>query len=331
MNNQSIYIFGLVIIFTLVSCSSVNDTVGKYRSNLVDFFKTPVKVKHLKPAAQEHNNIRTIAVVKVEGNKGEHAKAILIDRLQSTKRFAVVNRSDFDKALEEITFSQSSVVDPKTAKRLGKIYGADALVIGKVEVKYRNEKKTKRNESSTTYTKKGVATTEGALALLDLETGKYLAYQNVTTQKVSKKSETDGWPEDVDQASLVNLATTEGVMLFIKQVSPYYETSEVFFERTKTDHGKKGVKFIKEGLYQEGLRFLSLEAQEKPSHASSWYNLGIGLELNNRFIESRKALDKCLEIKTKDRYIQALIKLTQNEKDYAIVKNQFDNSGLSIQ
>lgn len=54
----------------------------------------------------------------------------LITRLFQTKRFKVIERSLLEKAIEELKFNTSDLVDPSVAKQLGKAVGAEAIVTG---------------------------------------------------------------------------------------------------------------------------------------------------------------------------------------------------------
>lgn len=81
----------------------------------------------------------SIAVLPFEG-KGDAAKfkdAVtnkLINELVNSRRFRVIERSAMDKIISEQKVQASGVVDDKTAVGLGKIAGADALVIGTVSM-----------------------------------------------------------------------------------------------------------------------------------------------------------------------------------------------------
>ncbi len=80
-----------------------------------------------------------IAVLPFDG-KGAAAKFKdvvtnkLINELVNSRRFKVIERSAIDKIITEQKVQASGAVDDKTAVKLGKIAGADALVIGTVTV-----------------------------------------------------------------------------------------------------------------------------------------------------------------------------------------------------
>ncbi len=54
----------------------------------------------------------------------------LITRLFETERLKVIERSLLEKAIEELKFNTSDLVDPTIAKQVGKVVGADAIVTG---------------------------------------------------------------------------------------------------------------------------------------------------------------------------------------------------------
>jgi TolB-like protein len=49
-------------------------------------------------------------------------------------RFRVVERSQLDKALEELKLNRSEAVDPSTAQRVGRLIGARYLIVGSFQV-----------------------------------------------------------------------------------------------------------------------------------------------------------------------------------------------------
>ncbi|MFZ4621330.1 MAG: FlgO family outer membrane protein, partial [Bacteroidota bacterium] len=58
----------------------------------------------------------------------------MINQLVSLRRFKVIERSAMDKIVSEQKIQASGFVDDKSAVKLGKIAGADALVIGTISV-----------------------------------------------------------------------------------------------------------------------------------------------------------------------------------------------------
>lgn len=81
----------------------------------------------------------SVAVLPFEasGDVGKYKDAVtneMINELVNLRRFRVIERSAIDKIVSEQKIQASGFVDDKTAVKLGKIAGADALVLGNVSV-----------------------------------------------------------------------------------------------------------------------------------------------------------------------------------------------------
>lgn len=61
---------------------------------------------------------------------GRYMSEELITRLFQARRFKVIERSLLEKALGELHFNATDLVDPDAAQQLGKVIGAEALVTG---------------------------------------------------------------------------------------------------------------------------------------------------------------------------------------------------------
>jgi TolB-like protein len=56
----------------------------------------------------------------------------MITKLVNLRRFKVIERSAIDKVMKEQKFQASGIVDDKTAVKLGKVAGADAIIVGSI-------------------------------------------------------------------------------------------------------------------------------------------------------------------------------------------------------
>jgi len=78
-----------------------------------------------------------LAVIPFEG-RGDAKEFVdevtekMITKLVNLRRFKVIERSALDKIMKEQKFQSSGIVDDKTAVQLGKISGADAMIIGNI-------------------------------------------------------------------------------------------------------------------------------------------------------------------------------------------------------
>jgi TolB-like protein len=105
--------------------------------------------------------------------------AEMITQLVSLRRFKVIERTALDKVLEEQSLQASGLVDDKTATNLGKIAGADAIVLGSLSVS-KNYTKVSARVIDTETGETIVAKVEGA-------EGSSMADAEAITQQVAIK------------------------------------------------------------------------------------------------------------------------------------------------
>ncbi len=322
----------VVLSFALAGCTAME----KISQVVVDTFAPPTEIPVLRPAEKSLGGIHSIAVADLQGNVGDRAKAVLLEHLDKSQRFKVLNRAGLKYSLEELSFHQSGLVDKHTAKKLGRMLGADALIIGDVNLKYRTENSStsytdKHGKRHTTHIKKGVGTLEGAIGLIFLETGEYQAFNNTNSQQIAEVSRTDGTPDAINREVVEQQAINAGVMKFVRLVSPYYDNVKLRFESAETKEGKRGLKYVKAGLWDEGIELLKYEAQQNPRRSGSWYNLGLVMQHRNNFSLAKNALKKCISLNDKNKYIDSLKTLKLRENEYHELQKQFAAVGLTYE
>ncbi len=99
---------------------------------------TKIKVNMLKPAEYHEASLtKTVAVLPFSGPGGSEFAAETEGILGSINiddkpYFILVDRAAIDKTLSELKFSQSGIVDPKTAAKIGQLVGAQGIYTGLV-------------------------------------------------------------------------------------------------------------------------------------------------------------------------------------------------------
>lgn len=82
----------------------------------------------------------SLAIIDFDNNSGNKdwdymekgVPRILITNLAQNKGLKIVERAKLDKAIKELNFSQTGLVNPETAKKLGKLIGADFALFGSI-------------------------------------------------------------------------------------------------------------------------------------------------------------------------------------------------------
>ena len=92
-----------------------------------------ITVNTLKPAAVHLNGVRKIAVMGFDGQGGDLATNKVTARLVESGRFDVFERAQVAKILNEHEMYMTGLVDEGSAAKIGKMLGAEALIVGSVD------------------------------------------------------------------------------------------------------------------------------------------------------------------------------------------------------
>lgn len=110
--------------------SIVSRKIRQVSSKIVASFKARlVKKEKIKIAIIELENLSDRAR---KNNIGRIVSEMLTTNLAQVKVFNVIERQQLSKVLEELKLNQTGVVDSMSAKRLGKLLAADAILCGSV-------------------------------------------------------------------------------------------------------------------------------------------------------------------------------------------------------
>lgn len=100
------------------------------KASLVVFIFTTFFVSML--AAQQAKPVLAIldvTTIGTEESKGKIVYNYILDLINKSENYIVVERGELDQALKEIEFSSSDLVDDSTAVEIGKLTGAEAVLI----------------------------------------------------------------------------------------------------------------------------------------------------------------------------------------------------------
>ncbi len=87
-------------------------------------------------SASGHKTVAVVDFTDLEGNVTQLgrflAEEISVDLTEASKGFEVIERTHLKVILQEHKLSESGLIDPQTARKVGQIAGADALVTGTI-------------------------------------------------------------------------------------------------------------------------------------------------------------------------------------------------------
>jgi len=280
----------------------------------------------LQPAQYHEASLtKAIAVLPFSGPGGREFAAEIEGVLagigiDDKQYFTLVDRASVDKSISEMKFSQSGLVDSRTAVKLGKMIGAQGIYTGIVtqnnyqdssyfakrqtctRYEQRQDKKGRTYEGAClhwrTYTvqcTKRVANFAVSPKLVDVTTGRIIYSRNLSATKDSSGCE-DTSPAESEMI-LLDKAKNQVKQEFRRDVAPYYVTREIrLMDSTDGIESKEAIDKLKRGMeYADKGRMDSAcelwgEARNLASKSYALlYNLGV-------CAESRGDLDAALSL-----------------------------------
>lgn len=287
---------------------------------------TKIKVNMLQPAQYHEASLtKAIAVLPFTGPGGPEFAAEIEGVLagigiDDKQYFTLVDRASVDKVISEMKFSQSGLVDPKTAVKLGKMIGAEGIYTGVVtqnnydDSPYSERRSTcvryerRRDDKGRTYQgaciqwryynvrcTKRVANFAVSPKLVDVATGRIIYSRNLSSITNSQGCE-DTRPVQ-SESVLLEQAKASVKNEFRRDIAPFYVTREIrLIDSTDGIESKEAKEKLKRGLeYADKGRMDSaceLWGEARNIASTSYallYNLGV-------CAESRGDLDAALNL-----------------------------------
>ena len=272
---------------------------------------------------------------------GKEISDMLVARLVNNKYYTVVERDQISKVLEEQALSLSGVIDETQAAEIGKLVGAEGLVMGsgsysvkdfgKWETYTVKKKEMKRYRISrqvdVKITFKIVNVTTGSIvvsktnAMANGQNGRVSAKYSTTanTEAEALKSIPD-WRPIVDD--MVNGILNQT----IRQVAPHYVTESRAIEEGDSKTMAAAVEYAKRSLWEDA-RSLWEEVIEDPQadpedQAAATYNIGLYYEIHGQLDEAETFFDKSFRMSGNSDYLDAKARIDQRRKELIRLKAQ---------
>jgi curli biogenesis system outer membrane secretion channel CsgG len=311
--------------------------------------QSKVRVDVQKPAAVHLSGVRKIAVADLRGpmSSGPAMASLVQSMLMETGFYQLVERDKIAGILDEQKLAQAGVTDESTAKEVGQLLGADALVFGEITTygvepdetgsekiekkegtgkyetveekniftgkKHKVRKEIKRTVWVDQYYRIRRGTVAVNFRVADVETGKLLAVhsdsKSYNSGKVVEGSGTSLKPE----GEILNDLSTQVAKGFVQLIAPHRVTETRAIESGSGKIGE-GKKFAQSGLWQDAFESWQEAVRLTPNESAAHYDLGLAFEVRGDLDEAEKAIRKAVSIKQKKTYLEALARVLR-EKD----------------
>ena len=138
MSNRLLFL-GVIVSFLIIGCATTQSEQKVERTKKVDVDTVISKLSHQISSTMLEQNKRRVAVMNFTLQTGEMTELglYLSDKLtnslfQYRDKFEVVERTRLESVLKEMKLGLTGIIDDKTVQSIGKVLGADAIVIGSI-------------------------------------------------------------------------------------------------------------------------------------------------------------------------------------------------------
>lgn len=303
-----------------------------------------LSVDVMKPAELDLGPVRKLAISDFQGPGGSALSNKLITKLFEGRRFEILERSRLARVLDELTLSQSGVLDPATAAKVGKAAGVDALIFGEVDsyqvedermvtplqksrvVGYRNEcgkKKCYQVAVEESYTVNAPTTIRrghvgASLRVVGVESGQILAsktesgrWEGMNVQDPSPPAQSINLPA---KSTILERLTDEVAIKLGGVISPHRLKVQTVW--LPVDGTEPALKYLNAGLAKEALEHLEGASKRSESlPAPFYYDLGLLYEINGRLDDAEVMYKKAAAIEMNDIFLKAISSVRQAKED----------------
>ena len=274
-----------------------------------------IKTRMLVPAKyHQAAKFKRIAVMTFEGPSGDQVsadiEALLVGiQVEDDPYFSVIERGAVEKLLEEQMLHQTGVVDPSTAAKIGKLLGADGIVMGiitrnNIADKRYYEKRSKcvaRNEKGKCVRRKeyNVSCTERNAYFSFIPKFVSVSTGEILTSEVLSGHTVDDVCQDSERAlrdrqEMLTKAKNQAIEKLRELIAPYYVDVEIkLITRDDTnmssetkDSIDKGVKWIEAGRLVRACESWNEAYLQHQEGYAVYYLLGICAELSGNYDEA---------------------------------------------
>jgi curli biogenesis system outer membrane secretion channel CsgG len=258
---------------------------------------TQIAVTRLKPAEISLRGVKQIAVTGVTGSDGLQLEGMLIEKIQASNRFVLVERSHLDKIRGELGLS-SGVEFQEGNLAIGKLLPASALVWGRVDRSdFHEELKSEAATCSRIVTiglkpktqdypckhneRRGKGSVTVQFRVFDTATARILAGKTLSATEFQTARAENAEPASIDGADLKQKCLRTIAEDFIKVVAPFEVKEKVsLVDDSALPEIGQGNEYLKRGDSETAMEFygkalahangdstISLKSKAKASYA----------------------------------------------------------------
>jgi len=293
---------------------------------------------------------------------GTQIATLLQSYVLDTEHFDILERDKLRRIMEEQNLAMAGIVDEATAVQVGRLLGVDALIFGEVSTyevepdkrlirKVKEKRKTGRyeivqekNEETgevqkvrkeiieEVWVEKPYWVRKGTVGInfrvVDVETGRLLAaYSDSRSYDSQNERNSLFGGSSTSQENLkphgeiLSSLSKTLCQAFARKIAPHHITENRYIE-SGPGQIAEGAKFARAGLWPEAMETWKAAVLENPEMPAVYYDLGLAYEMEGDFDTAEYYFKKAIEIKSTNRYLQALARIRKAREDAMELEEQ---------
>jgi tetratricopeptide (TPR) repeat protein len=309
-----------------------------------------VRVPVMRPA---EINLRGKSELVLSNFTGPHASsmaALLKESIVDSGRFKLLNRTNLDQVMGELSLSASDLADPSAHRKLGKLLTGSILLVGNVEQSSYREKtrselkeckktirhpKTGKNKTKkypcTHYYRNGEAIVAMNLDVIDVQTAENLKPKRVHCKRRKSTQRIDSEAPGIDGNSMLESCKNEVIETFMRAIAPWKEYVRVeFLIDGDLPTLEVGVQYAERGEWAEAIHKFKDAidmVDERPgmaadSIAKAHWNLGLAYEYTYQFDKAMTEVKKAFDMTGDESFLNEVRNIKRLRADHEKLKEQ---------
>jgi curli biogenesis system outer membrane secretion channel CsgG len=263
----------------------------------------------------------------------------LVAKLVNNQYYTVIERKELSKILQEQALSLSGVIDANQAAEVGKLLGAEGLIMGSGTYNvqdrgqwetYKEKKVEKKRyrifrQVDVKFTYKIVNITTGTIVASktnSASTGRNKSAKYSSTGKNEKEAMNNipAWRPIVDD--MVDKVLNQTLW----QVAPHYVTESREIEEGDSEQMEIAVEYAKRNLWEDAREVWDMvaadQSAEKEDRVGATYNLGLYYELTGDLDVAERLFDKAFKMSGDSKYLDSRARIERRRKELERLKQQ---------
>jgi len=265
----------------------------------------------------------------------------LVAKLVNNQYYTVIERKQLSKVLEEQALSLSGVIDANQATEVGKLLGAEGLVMGTgtYNVQDRGEWETYKEKKveKKRYRISRQVDLKFTYKIVNITTGTIIASKTNSAStgrsKSSKysstgKNEKEAMKNIPDWRPIVDDMVDRVLNQTLWQVAPHYVTESREIEEGDSEQMEIAVEYAKRNLWEDAKEVWDMVAvdpsAEKEDRVGATYNLGLYYELTGDLDTAEDLFDKAFKMSGDSKYLDSRARIERRREELQRLQKQYN-------